>query len=54
MYINNYGQICCDDYLAHHGVLGQRWGKRNGPPYPLGASAHSASEKKSWMEKEFK
>ena len=22
-------------YLAHHGVKGQRWGVRNGPPYPL-------------------
>ena len=24
-------------YLAHHGVLGQKWGQRNGPPYPLGS-----------------
>jgi len=22
-------------YLAHHGIKGQRWGVRNGPPYPL-------------------
>lgn len=22
-------------YLAHHGREGQRWGERNGPPYPL-------------------
>lgn len=22
-------------YLAHHGVKGQKWGDRNGPPYPL-------------------
>lgn len=21
--------------LAHHGIIGQKWGKRNGPPYPL-------------------
>lgn len=21
--------------LQHHGILGQRWGIRNGPPYPL-------------------
>lgn len=24
-----------NNYLAHHGIEGQRWGKRNGPPYPL-------------------
>lgn len=22
--------------LYHHGIKGQKWGKRNGPPYPLG------------------
>lgn len=22
-------------FLCHHGIPGQRWGKRNGPPYPL-------------------
>lgn len=25
-----------DDHLEHHGILGQKWGVRNGPPYPLG------------------
>lgn len=39
------------NYLMHHGILGQKWGKKNGPPYPLGASDHSASEKKAgWKE----
>lgn len=23
------------DYISHHGVQGQKWGVRNGPPYPL-------------------
>lgn len=32
-------------YIAHHGILGQKWGKRNGPPYPLDAEDHSAAEK---------
>lgn len=32
--------------LYHHGILGQHWGKRNGPPYPLDARDHSAEEKR--------
>ena len=31
-------------YLAHHGIKGQKWGKRNGPPYPLDEENHSPSE----------
>lgn len=27
----------CDIYLAHHGIKGQHWGIKNGPPYPLGS-----------------
>ena len=37
--------------LAHHGILGQKWGKRNGPPYPLDAEDHSASERKAGWRK---
>lgn len=37
--------------LMHHGIAGQKWGKKNGPPYPLGASDHSASEKKAGWRK---
>lgn len=32
--------------LYHHGILGQKWGKRNGPPYPLSNNAHSLLERK--------
>ena len=37
--------------IAHHGILGMLWGKRNGPPYPLGEGDHSASEKKAGWKK---
>ena len=37
--------------LCHHGILGQRWGRRTGPPYPLDAGDHSASEKKAGWKK---
>lgn len=40
-----------ETYLEHHGILGQKHGVKNGPPYPLKPSAHSASEKKSgWRQ----
>ena len=39
------------NYLAHHGILGMSWGKKNGPPYPLGASDHSAAERKAGWRK---
>lgn len=38
-------------YLIHHGIRGQKWGKRNGPPYPLSPGDHSKSEKDAgWRE----
>lgn len=33
--------------IAHHGILGMKWGRLNGPPYPLGSGDHSAGEKKA-------
>lgn len=35
------------EVLKHHGIDGQKWGQRNGPPYPLDYDDHSAKEKKS-------
>lgn len=37
--------------LSHHGILNQKWGVRNGPPYPLGGGNYSAAEKKAIQNK---
>lgn len=31
-------------WLSHHGVKGQKWGERNGPPYPLDSSLSDGSK----------
>ena len=38
-------------YLKHHGISGQKWGHRQGPPYPLDPGDHSAAEKKAGWRK---
>ena len=46
-----------DNALEHHGILGQKWGQQNGPPYPLDEADHSLSERKlakldnKWLKK---
>lgn len=35
------------NYLMHHGILGQKWGKKNGPPYPLSDKEHDKVVKKA-------
>lgn len=50
--MNYYGyDFICKSDLTHHGILGQKWGKKNGPPYPLDAKDHSASEQKAGWKK---
>jgi len=52
MNVNIYNPYVREELeLYHHGIAGQRWGSRNGPPYPLSAGAHSASEKKAGWRK---
>lgn len=43
----NIYQITHSEFLAHHGIKGQKWGQRNGPPYPLNPSDKSSAEKKA-------
>lgn len=45
-YIYSYPLNDYRSYLSHHGIMGQKWGIRNGPPYPLDFKSHTASEKK--------
>lgn len=33
-------------FLVHHGIRGQKWGVKNGPPYPLKGRDYSETEKK--------
>ena len=47
------------EYLAHHGVDKQKWGHRNGPPYPLRPEQMSQAQKKanaseSWFKRKLR
>lgn len=33
-----------NNYLSHYGIVGMRWGVRNGPPYPLKGGSYTKSE----------
>lgn len=35
-----------DEFLAHYGISGMKWGSQNGPPYPLSRGQLSSAEKK--------
>ena len=41
------------DFLCHHGIQNQKWGVRNGPPYPLNQKTHNrvvSSKTKSYSK----
>ena len=41
-------------YLEHYGIRGQRWGKKNGPPYPLDPETDYSKAERSAQKKAFK
>lgn len=43
-----------DDYLEHFGILGQKWGKKNGPPYPLNPATDYSKAERNAQKKAFK
>lgn len=45
---NNLDRL--DEHIEHHGVQGQKWGVRNGPPYPLQPGSRT-NETKGFSEK---
>lgn len=48
MYVSNAER---NRELKHHGILGMKRGKKQGPPYPLNPADHSAAEKKAGYQK---
>lgn len=44
---NDYSWNLDTNELYHHGVIGQKWGVKNGPPYPLDSSISTGSSLKN-------
>lgn len=42
------------DELYHHGIIGQKWGEKNGPPYPLGGGDYTEAEMKALRKERLK
>ena len=50
-YLKHYGYVSDDPYLSHYGIQGQRWGVKNGPPYPLSIKKHNKVVKRALKNK---
>lgn len=53
-YLNHSFWAPTDNYLVHHGIPNQKWGVRNGPPYPLDEGQKSPAEKRYRTDKGYK
>lgn len=40
--------------LQHHGILGQKWGKKNGPPYPLSRTGDWSAAERRQQKRNYK
>jgi hypothetical protein len=45
--MSDYYAVVYSNSFSHHGILGQKWGKRNGPPYPLGGGDYTPAENRA-------
>lgn len=49
--MSEYMLVPKEDHIAHHGIDGQKWGVRKGPPYPLKRGAAKVkSGYKKWRK----
>ena len=49
--VNQFSFNLDQNYLSHHGILGQKWGKKNGPPYPLDSKTAERVKNKAKVTK---
>ena len=48
-----YVQAISPDELWHHGIQGQKWGHKNGPPYPLDPKSDYSKEERKAVKKAY-
>lgn len=47
-------RVLSPDELMHHGIDGQKWGVKNGPPYPLDGGHKTSGKKKYRTDKGYR